>query len=124
MNNKGFTIVEVLVAFVLISIVLVFLTKEIGSTLSITKKESYELMKENILKSASIYIKECTSKQLDCNIQWENNQTTFEANILKENGYYKNLKSPIDNKELGKCLIIKVTKTNETTKEIIIDNCY
>ena len=123
MNNKGFTLTEILAALVIISIALIVVSKEIGKTLSITKQESYDLMKQNIAQSADIYIKEC-NKTEKCGLKWNNNKTKFKAKVLKENGYYVNLKSPIDNKDLSECLTIEVTKNNGIVISKIIDNCY
>ena len=41
MNNKGFTLTEVLAALVIISIALIVVANEIGKTLSVTNNESY-----------------------------------------------------------------------------------
>lgn len=124
MNNKGFTLPEVLVALVIISIAAVVVSKEIGKTLSVTRNESYEIMKTNIIKASDLYIKECESKINNCDITWQNNKTSFKAKILKEKGYYSNLISPIDNKELEDCLVIESEKINGVIKTKIIDNCY
>ena len=124
MNNKGFTLTEVLAVLIIISIALLVAANEIGKTLSITKTESYNLMKENIVKASETYIKECQSKVIDCNLNWQNNKTSFKARVLKENGYYINLNSPIDNKELDYCLNINAKKSNGIIEIKIIDECY
>lgn len=124
MNNKGFTLTELLVALVIISVAAVVVAKQIESTLSVTKNSSYEIMKTNLVKAADLYIKECENKINNCNITWNNNKYSFKAGLLKEKGYYSDLTSPIDNKELDNCLIIESEKNNSTINTIIIDNCY
>lgn len=124
MNNKGFTLTEVLAVLIIISIALLVTANEIGKTLSITKTESYNLMKENIVKASETYIKECQSKVIDCNLNWQDNKTSFKARVLKENGYYINLNSPIDNKELDDCLNINAERNNGIIEIKIIDECY
>ena len=124
MNNKGFTLTELLVALVIISIAGVVVAKEIGKTLSVTKNESYKIMKENIAKAADIYIKECENRLNNCNINWQDNKYSFKAGLLKEKGYYTDLTSPIDNKDLANCLIIESEKNNGVINSKVIDNCY
>ena len=124
MNNKGFTLTEIIAAIVIVSLALFVVARTIGITLSATKEETYKLMKNNITKAAELYLKECNAKTINCDIKWENDKILLEADILKNNGYYKDLKSPIDNKELGKCLIIEAYKKNKIITTNIIDNCY
>ena len=124
MNNKGFTLTEVLAALVIISIALIVVAKEMGKTLSVTKNESYSLMKNNIIKASNLYIKECDNRTIECNITWKDNKTRFKVSILKEKGYYNNFTSPIDNKELSDCLVIESEKHNGVVNTKIIDNCY
>ena len=124
MNNKGFTLIEVLVTLVVISTVLIIVTKYIGNTLSITKNESYKLMKHSITTAAKDYINECNSNIINCNLKWENNVVIFKASVLKKTGYFKNLNSPIDNKNLEDCIEIIATKKNGIITTKINDNCY
>ena len=124
MNNKGFTLTEVLAGLIIISVVLIVVSKQIGKTLSVTKNETYDLMKRNIIKASEIYLKECMIQENKCTLEWEENKTTFNAHILKEYGYYTNFKSPIDNKELDNCLTIIATKNNGVIKTKIKDEFY
>lgn len=124
MNNKGFTLIEVLAGLVIISIVLIVVSKQIGKTLSVTKNESYTLMKNNIIKASEVYLKECMAQENKCSFEWEENKITFNAYVLKEYGYYTNFKSPIDNKELDNCLTIIATKNNGVIQSKLKDECY
>ena len=49
MNNKGFTLTEVLAVLVVISLVAIIAINGLGKTLSISKEESYNIMKKNII---------------------------------------------------------------------------
>ena len=124
MDNRGFTLVETLVMFVLISLVSIFVINNITGTLSISKNESYKIMKSNIISSANNYLKECSADIIDCDMVWDDNKTSFTAKILENSGYFKNLNSPIDNKYLGDCLIINAIRNNGVYDVSIVDECY
>ena len=66
MNNKGFTLIEVLgVLFIgLIIVVISFMT--FGSTMSVTHNEAYKIMKNNIVAVGYDYINECNLKTINC----------------------------------------------------------
>ena len=123
MNNKGFTLIEVLSVLVIISIVLVVAVKNISNTVSLSKDESYKIMKKNIILASNTYINVCTTGIIDCDFSFESNNH-FSAKVLKEKGYFKNLISPIDNKNLEDCLIINAKKENGVIIAEIEDNCY
>lgn len=124
LDNKGFTLIEALIMFVLISLVSIFVIKNITGTLSISKKESYKIMKSNIITSSYDYLRECSLGTIECYMIWNDNKTSFTAKSLESSGYFKNLNSPIDNKYLGDCLIIKATKNNGVYDVSIDDTCY
>ncbi len=123
MNNKGFTLLEVLAVLVIISLITIFVLNQISSTFSVSKEETYKIMKNNIVSASYDYIKECTAGLIDCNFSFEHNNR-FTARVLKENGYFKTMESPIDNKELGDCLILEATKDNGVILVDLIDTCY
>ena len=122
-NNKGFTLIEVLSVLSIISLVLIAVIHNFGTTVSISKEESYKIMKSNIISASNDYIQECTAGIVDCDFSFDNNNI-FSAKILKEKGYFKNFKSPIDGKNLEDCLIIKATKENGVIKSSLEDKCY
>ncbi len=123
-NNKGFTLVEVLSSLVIITLIIIVVLNISHNTFSISKEQAYEIMKNNIHKASENYIRECESKQLHCNLNWNNNRTEFYVVKLKEYGYFTTLRSPIDGKDIGKCLLIEVEKNNGTLDIELIDNCY
>lgn len=123
MNNKGFTLIEVLGVLVVASILLTITFRSIHSTLSVSKEEAYKLMKNNIISASYEYIQECNQKLISCDFSFENNNQ-FVAEVLKESGYFKNLNSPIDGKDLGSCLLLEATNSNGVTVVNLIDDCY
>ena len=79
MNNKGFTLIEFLITIVIISISLYVVMFEVMDTFSITKDTSYKLIKDNIIKTSSDYIRECNNGIIDCSLTWDGNMTFFYA---------------------------------------------
>ena len=123
MNNKGFTLIEVLGALVIISIAMVVVFRQISSTLSIGNNEAYKLMKNNIISVSEDYVRESESGTNNTDFSFDTNNT-FTAEKLEKYGYFSNLKSPIDGKYLGDCLIITATKNNGNILIDLEDNCY
>lgn len=123
MNNKGFTLIEVLSILVLISIIGVVVFSMFGSTMSATKEETYKLMKNNIISVSYDYVNECNLGLIECDFSFEGNNK-FSAKELQNAGFFKSLESPIDGTDLGSCLILEATKSNGVTVINLIDNCY
>ncbi len=124
LNNNGFTLVEVVVCLVIISFILIIVVSFSSNTLSINKEKAYEIMKSNISKASVSYLNECNSLDLDCKLSWNNNKTSFYVEKLRDSGYFKSLISPIDGKDISRCLIIEAYKQNGTIDINILDNCY
>lgn len=122
MNNKGFTLIEVLVTLVIFSLITLIVSNLINTTLAISKEDSYNLLKNNVIKASYNYLNECSADLIEC--EYNNENYIFESNELIQNGYIKNLKSPIDNKNLSECLKIKVTHDNGVRIVDLIDDCY
>lgn len=123
MNNKGFTLVEVLSILVLISIVTVCVFSTINSTMSVSKEEAYKLMKNNMISVSYDYVEECNLGLIECDFSFAENNT-FRAKDLQNAGFFTNLESPIDGKDLSSCLVFEATKSNGVTVINLIDNCY
>lgn len=125
MNKKGFTLIELLGTLVIISMISLGVFSVMNSTLSISKEEAYKIMKNNIISTGKDYITECEAKTIECDISLTNNTTSkIPVGKLKEMGFIKNLKSPIDGKNLANCLILEAKKENGVTIINLIDNCY
>ena len=123
LNNKGFSLVEILVVLVIISIATFVILKEVGSTLSVSSKDSYKLMKNNIVSASEDYIRECEAGLINSDFSFSNNNT-FKAKVLENYGFFSNMKSPIDGRYVGDCLIIIANKVNGAIVVDIEDNCY
>ena len=143
MNNKGFTLIEVLVTIGIISILTVVTIREMNFTLSATNNEAYEIMKSNIISAGELYVKENEANILDSDFSFSNKnnnsnkvkeknkitlkektKNSFKASVLKKYGYFNNLKSPVDGKDLGDCLVLTATKSNGNITVTLKDNCY
>ena len=123
LNNKGFSLVEILVVLVIISIATFVILKEVGSTLSVSSKDAYKLMKNNIVSVSEDYIRECEAGLINSDFSFSNNNT-FKAKVLENYGFFSNMKSPIDGRYVGDCLIIIANKVNGAIVVDIEDNCY
>ena len=123
MNNKGFTLIEVLGVIAIISIATFVVMKEIGSTLGIGGNEAYKLMKNNIISASESYVRESEAGIIKSNFSMDSNNI-FKASTLKEYGYFSNMKSPIDGKYIGDCLILTATRYNGNILIDLEDNCY
>ncbi len=115
MNNKGFSLIELIVVISLIALVLIIIVKISGNTLSLSDSKADEITYDNIVKATKQYLLECENDLLPCNYVWKNNQTSFSANDLIEAGYFKSLTNS-QNKDISNCLIINATKENNDYK--------
>ena len=66
MNNKGFTLIEVLCVIFLISIFFFGSFMVINNTFSITNEKAYEIVKEDIITQTKTYINECDNNIINC----------------------------------------------------------
>ena len=123
MNNRGFTLIEVVITIVIISLILTITANFISSSLALSSDETYKLMKNNIVSVSYNYVDECTNNIIDCDFDFQDNNE-FKASVLKKYGYFDKLNSPIDNKDLGECLILKAFKNNGVVVVELEDNCY
>ena len=123
MNNKGFTLIEVLAVLTLVSLTMVIVVSNFSSSMSLGKKEAYLLMKNNLISAGYTYIEECEKGVLQCDFSFSK-KNTFPAKVLEESGYFKSLKSPLDGKYLGECLILNAKKENGVVIVDLMDKCY
>ena len=123
MNNKGFTLIEVVISIVIISLILIVTTNLITNTLAASENTTYKLVKNNIISAGYRYIEECTNGVIQCDFNYKN-KNKFNASVLKQYGYFNNLTSPIDNKDLGECLILEAKQENGVILIDLKDKCY
>ena len=97
-----------------------------NSTLSLSDDKAYEILKENIIKQANLYIVECESNMVDCygEYKWENNNTSFLVSNLLLKGYFKpeELINPINKKDISDCMIIDVNIDENKLYTITLDD--
>lgn len=124
MNNKGFSLIELLITISLIALVAIIVVKVSGNTLSLTENEAYKILKNNVINTTDKYIIECESNILKCSYTWNDNKTSINADELIKAGYFDNIIDPRNDKDISNCLIIEIEKENEVNKYKINDkNC-
>ena len=124
LNNRGFTLIEVVASLAIISFVFILVVSISSNTFSINKNKAYELMKNNIKKASENYINECDNKILECSLVWNEDKTEIDLDDLRASGYFKNFVSPLDGKDVSDCLNIEASKSNGVIEINLIDNCY
>ena len=112
MNNKGFTLIEVLMTLTIIALIMIVILTNSGITLSLSNEKAYELTKTNIITATKKYMLECENNLIECPISKNKNKTQIKAKELIKAGYFKELINPINNKDLSNCLIIEIDKKN------------
>lgn len=130
MNNKGFTLIEVLCVIFLISIFFFGSFMVINNTFSITNEKAYEIVKEDIITQTKTYINECDNNIINCpnDYKWvsdnDNMITNINLSILKKYKYFNtdNFINPITNKDISNCLNIIVIKNKYSNIEVNLDD--
>ena len=84
---------------------------------------TYKLLKNNIVSASYDYVNECANGIIECDFDFENNNK-FKAGVLENYGYFNNLISPIDNKDLSDCLELNAVRDNGVVVIELEDKCY
>lgn len=129
MNNKGFTLIEVLCVIFLISILFVASFLVVKDTLSITDEKAYQILKENIISQTKTYIDECENNIINCkkDFEWkkvnDNKIAYINLSLLKKYNYFDNdeIINPLTKKDMSSCLKIKVIKDKYSSIFIFLD---
>lgn len=129
MNNKGFTLIEVLCVIFLISILFVASFLVVKDTLSITDEKAYQILKENIISQTKTYIDECENNIINCkkDFEWkkvnDNKIAYINLSLLKKYNYFDNdeIINPLTKKDMSSCLKIKVIKDKYSSISIFLD---
>lgn len=129
MNNKGFTLIEVLCVIFLISILFVASFLVVKDTLSITDEKAYQILKENIIFQTKTYIDECENNIINCkkDFEWkkvnDNKIAYINLSLLKKYNYFDNdeIINPLTKKDMSSCLKIKVIKDKYSSISIFLD---
>ncbi len=120
-DNRGFTLIEVILAVLILAILVIIAFPNITSIINKGKIESCENLRESILSASKMYIKD-NRYNLDESVKCENesDKPSFYITLKKlvEKNYIKGpFKNPITNEEYDPSNIkVKIT-LNCTTKE-------
>ena len=142
LNNKGFTLVEVIVTIAIITIISVIAIPNVLKSLNIGKDKSYDIMVNNIKTGAITMYEEVNSgfstlykydkygNKTNEKISISSNSITVNLQTLVSNGFisgtnyksetnnsYKIIKEPINGNDIGKCTI-KISRTVNDNKKV------
>ena len=107
MNNKGFTLVELIATILLLALVMSIGTYSVVTLIRDSKEKNYEMLISNVKDAVETYRIECKYNEGSCN-------TTLTLGWLVSNGYLSGnskdedvyaLVNPMDNKPIGDCEI-------------------
>ena len=109
MNNKGFTLLEVILVVAILSVITLIIVPSVSSLLNKNKSEQYENLKKSIISAAKMYV---SDNRYDLGINCTNNiyQFTIELNKLVDAG---DLSSPVidprDKSEIELSNVVNIT---------------
>ncbi len=132
MNNKGFTLVELLASLTILAIISILMTTSVQYSVTNVKTKNYETLKKMIVEATINYINSSNDEyfsldnikpeNVECN-EFTDCQKEFTiADILDKNIYYTNEKdkdgnltliSPKDNEDMRNKIIIIYYDKNE-----------
>ena len=128
LNNKGFTLIEVLAILVIISVLLGIAIPSVISSINNSKKASYKILVSNIVTGSIQLYEEVlygNSEISGYSINENGTEITTTLQDLVNNGYLRgsNLKeevtkviiNPVTNKNIGSCEII-IKRDNSNNK--------
>lgn len=130
MNNKGFSLIELLLSIAILSILMITFMIVINNTFSYTDEQAYESLKKSIINQVNIYILECDNGIIECknDYTWsevENNkETSFNLNTMRGYSYFTENEyiNPITNEDIGECLVINVVKNEFSSLEVSLND--
>lgn len=109
MNNKGFTLLEVILVVAILGVITLIIVPSVSSLLNKNKSEQYENLKKSIISAAKMYV---SDNRYDLGINCTNNiyQFTIELNKLVDAG---DLSSPVidprDKSEIELSNVVNIT---------------
>lgn len=122
MNNKGFTLVELLATIVVLAMVISIGTYAITGIINNAKEKNYQLLITNIKDGAEVYYQECkysskvaTNSGIECKKVAGTNKYEADLGTLVKYGYIKGndtdnnkkftISNPKDDKNISTCKI-------------------
>lgn len=115
LNNKGFTLVEVLAVVVILSVLVAIMVPSVNQLINKNKENNYEQLENSIIQSAKIYL---SDNRYNINIERICTSSTEEINVSSINGVEINNKLPIKLLVEGNDLS---TTTDDAGNKIIIN---
>lgn len=109
MNNKGFTLLEVILVVAILGVITLIIVPSVSSLLNKNKNEQYENLKKSIISAAKMYV---SDNRYEFDINCTNNIYEFdiELNKLVDAG---DLSSPVidprDKSEISLSNVVSVT---------------
>lgn len=111
MNNKGFTLIELIVTLVILSLVISITAISITNVMKRSKEELYNNLVNNIIDAAEEYYIECKYAKNDA-ITCSSNGVITLGDLVKygylsgnDDGNRNKLINPLDNEDISSCNI-------------------
>ncbi len=95
-NDKGFTLVEILAVITILSLLMVFVVPNFLSLLNKSKASTIDIQKQMIISAARLYVEDCNNlqnKNVTCNFTVTDGKTIIDLNDLISNGYINEVKN-------------------------------
>lgn len=95
-NDKGFTLVEILAVITILSLLIVFVVPNFLSLLNKSKASTIDIQKQMIISAARLYVEDCNNlqnKNVTCNFTVTDGKTIINLNDLISNGYINEVKN-------------------------------
>jgi len=130
MNNKGFTLIEVVLTICFVSIVFIISIINVSGTFGLSDKKAYDAMKKAIITQVNEYVYECDNGLIKCenDYLWEEYNdieiTSFKLDVMLKYAYFSNdsFINPITKENINECMIIYVTKDSYATINVELDD--
>lgn len=95
-NDKGFTLVEILAVITILSLLMVFVVPNFLNLLNKSKASTIDIQKQMIISAARLYVEDCNNlqnKNVTCNFTVTDGKTIIDLNDLISNGYINEVKN-------------------------------
>lgn len=129
-DNKGFTLVELIVVIVLIGLLAGFGTYSIVNVIRASDIKECELLISNIKSAAEVYYQECkyaNNTGISCNINEGKLSTTLgnlvQYGYLKSNGDDVLLVNTLNDEDISNCQISVVNEEGKIVVTSLSENC-
>jgi len=120
MNNKGFTLVEVIAAIVVIAIISLLVVPKVTTLIKEANTKSYNSLLSTIENGAKEYLylnKDKIDKQIDAN-----GESTVTILTLQEGGHVPlNLKNPLTKEDIPTSDVVTITRSGNIYTYTYID---